>query len=95
MRYICCYRLLEDGELKMKVEMLEVKTDNVVRGEIDLLKSLSEKYNFSRYYVEREEQIPGVLYIRPKKVNKIDDLCELDMSEWERQEYERINIFGR
>lgn len=93
-RFLACFIIEENGELVKKTQMLESDEDNVVRGEFDVLKRLSEQYDLPSVYVDRDDYNPvkGVLYIRPKKSYCPTSLCDLDMEEWERNEYDRIDI---
>lgn len=95
-RYLCCYIIEEDNQLIKKTEILTSKEKNAVKGELDVLKQLSEKYNLPRYYVDRDEENPvkGVLYVRPKREYCPSDLCELDEERWEREEYGGYNIYS-
>lgn len=96
-RYLCCYIIEEDGQLIKKTEVLTSKENNIVKGEIAVLKQLSEKYNLPNYYIDRDEENPvkGVLYIHPKREYCPSDLCELDEERWEREEYGRSDIYTK
>jgi len=94
MRYLACFIIEEEGNLVKKTQMLESDEDNIVRGEFDILKRLSEQYDLPSVYVDRDEDNPvkGVLYITPKKLYCPTSLCDLDYEEWERNIYDRLDI---
>lgn len=96
-RYLACFIIEENNKLVKKTQMLTSKEDNVVKGEFDILKRLSVEYNLPEHYVDRDDYSPvkGVLYIRPKKEYCPTSLCELDEEKWERDEYDRLDIYRR
>lgn len=87
MRFLCGYRLKDDkGNLVIKTEVHTTKVNNEDKGRHQLLVKLSTEFDLPNEFVERERDIPGILYINPKRTHCPEDLCDLDLEGWETRE---------
>lgn len=77
MRFLCCFKYKDkEGNLVLKSEMHKTKTDDISRGQLQLLVKLSTDYDIPAEFVDRNDDAPGILYINPKKEYAPDKLCE-------------------
>lgn len=78
MRYLCAYRVLRNDEPTLVTEMLTTKTNDAIKGQIELMLKISSSNNIPAEFINRDTQDLGILYINPKKLHSLSDLCDLD-----------------
>ena len=92
MRFLCSWQYRdENDQLIKKCEMLNTRTNDIKKGQVQLLSRISTDYNIKSEFIDREEdesQLEGIFYITPKRDNTINELSNIEIDE-ELEAYER------
>lgn len=80
-RFLCAFKVKEDDNIVLKSKMLTTKTDDVVKGQVELLNRLSTEYNIPAEFVDKHTEDLGVIYINQHKYYCPTEICDEDMDE--------------
>ena len=81
-RFLCAYKIKgEDDKPQLKVEMHTTKTDELEKGQVELMVKLSLQYDIPAQFVEKHTDELGIVYINQHKHYCPTELCDEDMDE--------------
>lgn len=89
MRFLCAFRIKDaEDNLILKTEVHTTKVNDIEKGRVQLLVKLATDYDIPTTFVERGDEIPGILYINPKKEYEPANLDGSELEEWEERYFD-------